>query len=579
MLGRYRLLDRLGSGGFGVVWCAYDEHLQRHVALKRVPLGVGGVQIDRERAAREAQATARLQHPAIVTLLDAQAQDDAFYLSSELVDGDTLASLIADDALADEEILEIGAALASALMHAHARGVIHRDIKPPNVLVPHPPVDGEQAPQNRIAAKLTDFGGASLVGEDALTHTGDVLGTLAYMSPEQSEGRDAGPQSDLYSLALVIYEALSGVNPVRGASPAATARRIGQPLPALQRARRDLPGAITAALDRALAPAPERRGTLEELHDVFEHTLERGLRRRRWPTERQPAVRASPSPRARAHPIAPRHPLARQQLVASPALGNPALGNPALGNPGQGDPALGYAARGEHVPAAPTSVPREPRLALPRALWLAGALTLAAWQTAAGRPGAALVALAALVPALALSGRRSGVGWLSCALTPALGSIGLAAAFPALAGQASRWRERAALGATGFWWLRLAEPLLGARLWLAPAHPTPPHAAWEASVSLSATHVIGPLLTSGVLLGALLWATAATALPWLVRGRSAVRDAIAVTVWAAALTAATPAFDAGLAAHTAHPYPRGLVLGAILAGLVAVAARALRGPV
>ena len=110
------------------------------------------------------------------------------------------------------------------------------------------------------AAKLTDFGGASLAGEDVLTHTGDVLGTLAYMAPEQSEGREVGEEADLYALALVLYEALSGVNPVRGATPAATARRIGERLTPLERRRRDLPRALTRALDAALVPCPARSG-------------------------------------------------------------------------------------------------------------------------------------------------------------------------------------------------------------------------------------------------------------------------------------------------------------------------------
>ena len=182
LLGRYTLLERLGAGGFGEVWRARDELLHREVALKRVHVGPSG---NSERAAREALAAARLSHPAIVALYEACAAGEDFYLISELVDGDTLASLIRSDELDDEEILEIGLALTAAIAHAHARGVIHRDIKPHNVLVPHRVEDVAGA------AKLTDFGGATLAGEEALTRTGDVLGTLAYMSPEQSEGREA----------------------------------------------------------------------------------------------------------------------------------------------------------------------------------------------------------------------------------------------------------------------------------------------------------------------------------------------------------------------------------------------------
>jgi eukaryotic-like serine/threonine-protein kinase len=534
VLGRYRTLERLGSGGFGVVWRARDELLHREVALKRVWLGANGGPIDAERAAREALAAARLAHPAIVALHEACAEDTAFYLISELVDGDTLAQLIVEDSLEDEEILAIGAALASALIHAHARGVVHRDIKPQNVLVPNPPDEPQRAPHAlRVAAKLTDFGGASLLGEEALTRTGDVLGTLAYMSPEQSEGREAGPQSDLYSLALVIYEALCGVNPVRRATPAATARQIGQPVAPLRRSRRDLPRELTGALDRALASAPSQRGSLEELRAALEDASTRST------------------------PLTPRRPPREPTAAWSPGEDRAALESPPR--------------------------PASPRLPLTRPVWVACALALIAWQLAAGRPGVALLAFAAALPLLAMSGPRSGVraggGWLACGLAPALGYVGLAGAFPALAGQASRWRERAALAALGFWWLRLAEPLLGRRLWLTEPSSTPTRSGWEGSVGAAATHVIGPLLTPGVLLGALLWAAAAVALPWVVRGRSAVRDVGAVAVWAAALAAATPMLDAGLGGHGSHPDPRGLALGTVLGALVAVAARALRGPI
>jgi hypothetical protein len=226
---------------------------------------------------------------------------------------------------------------------------------------------------------------------------------------------------------------------------------------------------------------------------------------------------------------------------------------------------------------------RAPRRGLPRALWLAAALALAVWQTAAGRPGVGLLALAALLPIAALPiGRRDRAGtggWLACALAPILGTIGLAGAFPALAGQAARWRMRAALGALGYWWLVLAEPLLARHLWLGPAPGTPARSAWEGSLSSAAAHVIWPLLSLGVLLGAALWAGAAVALPLLVRGRSAALDVVAAVVWTAALAAAAPLLDGGLANRAAQATPRGLVLGAVLGAAFAVAARALRGPV
>ena len=146
---------------------------------------------------REAQAAARLNHPGIVTLYEMGEEDGNALLVSELVEGDTLARLAGEDVLSDREIGEIGADLCEALDHAHSRGVIHRDIKPQNVQI----VDGQPR------AKLMDFGIALVADAAGLTATGDVVGTLAYMSPEQAEGLEAGPEADVYSLALTFMSA------------------------------------------------------------------------------------------------------------------------------------------------------------------------------------------------------------------------------------------------------------------------------------------------------------------------------------------------------------------------------------
>jgi hypothetical protein len=549
------MLERLGSGGFGVVWRARDELLGREVAVKRIPLAPDG---DSERATREALATARLSHPAIVALYEVHSDPDCFYLISELVRGETLSQLIADDALEDEQLLQIGVTLARALSHAHARGVIHRDVKPQNVLVPHATEAGSHAPDGPLAvAKLTDFGGASLVDQDALTRPGDVLGTLAYMAPEQCEGAVVDEQTDLYALALVLHEGLSGVNPVRGPTPAATARRIGRPLPPLARSRRDLPRALTRGLDAALAPVPEERGTLDELQLALEDALERGLGR-----GRRRGPRRSGAERPGRRRIAP---------VLLPAAPGPDSEPPGV-RPRLVAPEAGIAPPEAHAARVPTE-----RLALPRAVWLGLPLAAILWLIISGRPGVALLALAAAAPLLALPS-RTGPGWLACVLAPALGAVGLAGAFPAIAGQASRWRERAAVAAVGYWWLTLAEPLTGRRLWLGQSSGASSSMTWEGSLS-GAAHVLGPLLGLGVLLGAALWASGAIVLPWIVRGRSAVIDLVAATTWSAALAAAAPMLDSGLSAHAAHPSPRGAVLGAILGGAIAVAARALRGPI
>ncbi len=518
VLERYLLFERLGAGGFGVVWRAHDELLEREVAIKMIPLPAGE---DRERATREALAAARLAHPAIVALYEACAEQDTFYLISELVHGDTLAQLIAAETLCDEDVLEIGIALVDALLHAHGRGVIHRDIKPQNVLVaaattdPDPTSEwpafqksafGHAAP----IAKLTDFGGALLAGEESLTRTGDVLGTLAYMAPEQIDGGEAGAGADLYSLALVLYEALSGVNPVRGPTPAATARRIGEQLPALECHRRDLPRTLTRALDRALQADPELRGTLPELRDALAH----GPRR---------------SPRGRTPLLATEVQAPRQDLREE-----------------QPDP-TGW-------------------LTAARLAWIAATMAACVWQIAADHPGIALVVPCAVLP-LILVVRRPGLRWLAAMLAPVLGLVSLAGAFPALAGQLARWRSRALLGALGYWWLRLAElPLDGSM----------------ASTAHAALH----LLSVALLLGAALWALAAAILPWVVRGRSALLDALAAIFWAVALVAgwagigwASIQFHGLPPTHATLPSPHGVILSVSLGALLAVAARALRGPV
>lgn len=521
LLGRYRLLERLGAGGFGTVWRAHDELLNRTVALKRIPLPS---EEDRNRATREAHVCARLAHPAIVALYEAGSDEDAFYLISELVEGDTLALLIAEDLLSDDEVFEIGLALSGALEHAHARGVIHRDVKPHNVLVPSEATDrtaGRGAMQ--APAKLADFGGASVVGDDALTRTGDVLGTLAYMAPEQSEGHEVGPSADLYSLALVLYEALSGVNPVRGPTTAATARRIGAPIEPLERRRRDLPRELSRTLNAALSPDPERRGTLTDLNLALEKALE---------------------PEAKSRLFA-RQPVARQ-------------------------------------PASCDEQEEQPRphrwIALPRAVWIACLLALAAWQAADGRAGVSLLLLAAGAPMLLLP-RRSGPGWLVALLAPVLGLAGFAGAFPALAGQRSDWRARAALAALGFWWLALSESLLDEHLWLGPPVGLPPREVWEASLGSTAAHVLATTLTVQLLLGLATWALASMVLPWMVRGRSAVLDILGAFLWTTVLLAVVPLSERALLAHTSEPSPHGALIGAILGGALAVCARALRGPV
>ncbi len=263
VLNRFLIERRIGSGGFGTVYEAWDGRLERPVAVKAIEsAGTRGSQ----RVLREAQAAARLNHPGIVTLYEMGEQDGNALLVTELVDGSTLAQLSRDGELSDREIGEIGADLCEALDHAHSRSVIHRDIKPQNVLVTE---GGEPR------AKLMDFGVARVSDGAALTAPGDVVGTLAYMAPEQAEGNEVGPEADVYSLALTLYECWSGENPMRRSTPAATARAIGGRLRPLCRVRPDLPRELSDAVDGCLQSRPDRRPSLEELGGAIEEALDR----------------------------------------------------------------------------------------------------------------------------------------------------------------------------------------------------------------------------------------------------------------------------------------------------------------
>jgi eukaryotic-like serine/threonine-protein kinase len=260
VLNRFLIERRIGSGGFGTVYEAWDGRLERSVAVKAIESSGS------TRVLREAQAAARLNHPGIVTLYEMGEEDGNALLVTELVEGATLAQLNREGTLSDREIGELGADLCEALDHAHERAVVHRDIKPQNVLV---------TDEGELRAKLMDFGVARLTDAASLTAPGDLVGTLAYMSPEQAEGRAAGPEADVYSLALMLYECWAGEHPTRRSTPAATARTIGARLRPLRRRRPDLPRELTDTVDACLQARPERRPSLEELGESIEGSLDR----------------------------------------------------------------------------------------------------------------------------------------------------------------------------------------------------------------------------------------------------------------------------------------------------------------
>jgi tRNA A-37 threonylcarbamoyl transferase component Bud32 len=257
VMGRFRIEERIGSGGMGTVYRAFDQRLQRAVAVKEIE------HAGAERVLREAQAAARLNHPAIVTLYELGERDGHALLVSELVEGSTLDEASREGSISDRDVARIGADLCDALMHAHGRGVVHRDVKPQNAIVRPFDTGGRRA-------KLMDFGIAAVAGAPALTATGEVVGTLAYMSPEQAEGEYAGSEADVYSLGLTLYEAWAGENPVARRTPAQTARQIGLPVPSLAELRPDLPEPLVTQIDACLEADPRNRPSLDRVHRVLD---------------------------------------------------------------------------------------------------------------------------------------------------------------------------------------------------------------------------------------------------------------------------------------------------------------------
>ncbi len=566
ILGRYRLERRLGAGGFGVVWLAWDEKLEREVAVKAIPRDGGAG----ERVEREARAAARLNHPGIVAIYELASDEHDVYLVSELVRGRTLAELVQARAIADRDVARIGIALCEALEHAHARGVIHRDVKPQNVMVLAEPAAGAGF------AKLADFGVAHVTSGDPLTRTGDVVGTLAYMAPEQADGARVTPACDVYSLALTLYEGWTGTNPVRAGGPAATARRLGRPLPSLAALRRDLPLELCDAVDEALDIDPARRpapATLRadllaaesELTDegglVEPATLRRvGLpslsRRRRLPWRRSGATLLDPYPGAR-EGARPRVRLPERAAAGLAAGGLVLACLESLGP----DPSFSVLAAAG-IAAVATAV-------LPRVGWLLAVIGLCAWLVSpeADCQGTALLLAAAAAPVPLLL-PRAGLLWSVPVLAPLLGTIALAPAFVGVAALASTPARRAALAAAGLWWLVLGEALTGKALLFGSPDGTLARGDWEGSISAAAADALQPLVTTPALAPVFAWAAVSIALAVVVRGRWLAVDLVGAALCAAALIAAHVALGDALAADVALDHARGAVAGSILAALL-----------
>jgi serine/threonine-protein kinase len=248
--GRYQLVEPLARGGMASVWIAEDPVLSRKVAVKILRDDLAADPDTRARFRYEAIAAARLNHPNVVATYDTGDDEGTAYIVMELVDGPTVRELLrADGPLPVREALRIGIQVADALEAAHRAGLVHRDVKPPNVLVPRAgPV------------KVTDFGIAKAVGEHDLTRTGTVMGTARYLAPEQVNGKPADARTDVYALGLLLYEMLVGKPPFGGDTDVATAMaRLTTSAPPIRAQRPDVPIELDDLVHQCLARDPARR--------------------------------------------------------------------------------------------------------------------------------------------------------------------------------------------------------------------------------------------------------------------------------------------------------------------------------
>ncbi|KUJ67034.1 protein kinase [Streptomyces albus subsp. albus] len=271
--GRYRLLARLGHGGMGTVWRAHDQVVDREVAVKepRVPAGLTerDAHTVYQRMRREARAAARISHPSVVTVHDVVIEDGRPWIVMELVKGESLADRLSEGTLDPREVARIGLDVLGALAAAHAAGVLHRDVKPDNVLLGSSGVaQPDGAGPERVV--LTDFGIAQVEGEQGLTQTGSVIGSPEFIAPERVLGQRPGPESDLWSLGVVLYTAVEGMSPFRRSHAPATLHAIlsGEPQTPARGS-----GALATLIMQLLRKDPAARPSAAEARRVLESVV------------------------------------------------------------------------------------------------------------------------------------------------------------------------------------------------------------------------------------------------------------------------------------------------------------------
>lgn len=259
--GRYRVDRQLAVGGMGTVFCAADEKLNRTVAVKTLKDEFAKDPRLVQRFQREARAAAALSHPNIAAVFDYGEDQDTPFIVMEYVRGRDLARVLREDGpLPVDQAIAVVSAAADALAHAHAAGVVHRDVKPANIIVSD---DGR--------VKVTDFGIARATGDATMTATGTMLGTANYISPEQARGDTVGPASDIYSLGILLYESLTGSVPFTADSPVGVAlRHVNDAVPPPSRLNPEVPPELDAVVAKATAKSPEARfGSVAEMASVL----------------------------------------------------------------------------------------------------------------------------------------------------------------------------------------------------------------------------------------------------------------------------------------------------------------------
>ncbi|MFF7308448.1 protein kinase [Streptomyces sp. NPDC008137] len=349
--GRYRLADSIGSGGMGRVWRAHDEVLHRSVAIKELTAALyvseseQAILLARTRA--EARAAARINHSAVVTVHDVLEHDGRPWIVMELVEGRSLADAVKEEGRVEpREAARVGLWVLRALRAAHTAGVLHRDVKPGNVLLGR---DGR--------VLLTDFGIAQIEGDTTITRTGEVVGSVDYLAPERVRGHDPGPSSDLWALAATLYTAVEGRSPFRRTTPLTTMQAVVEEEAAQLRHAGPLGPVITALLRKDPATRPDASEAERMLAEAAEGrqpsgaqayvpTQHGGTPYRDAHSGTGTAGTGMSGTGSGSHTRTPLPPLAGTPATGTPAPGTPTSGTPVAGHQGTGPTTIGPAAGG-----------------------------------------------------------------------------------------------------------------------------------------------------------------------------------------------------------------------------------------